>query len=97
MSRSASEASAGTAQDPDVSRRRLIFFASTDPQASTKPLWTAYHFGMVAHGAGLDAEVRLAGDAVAALLPDGLPAGPDGERVAAKMSEALASGLFVSG
>lgn len=44
--------------------KRLIFFASADPEANPKPIWSAYHFANVASGAGLDAEVRLAGDAV---------------------------------
>lgn len=43
---------------------RLIFFASADPAANPKPIWSAYHFAQVASRAGLDAEVRLAGDAV---------------------------------
>ncbi|MFP5363457.1 MAG: hypothetical protein ACLGI5_12095 [Thermoleophilia bacterium] len=43
---------------------RLIFFASSDPGADPKPIWSAYHFAEVAARAGLDAEVRLAGDAV---------------------------------
>ena len=43
---------------------RLIFFASADPAADPKPIWSAYHFAEVASRAGLDAEVRLAGDAV---------------------------------
>lgn len=43
---------------------RLIFFASSDPAANQKPIWSAYHFAEVASRAGLDAEVRLAGDAV---------------------------------
>ena len=42
---------------------RLIFFASSDP-ANPKPIWSAYHFAQTAARAGLDAEVRLAGDAV---------------------------------
>ncbi len=44
--------------------KRLIFFASADPEADPKPIWSAYHFANVASTAGLDAEVRLAGDAV---------------------------------
>ena len=43
---------------------RLIFFASSDPGLDPKPIWSAYHFAEVATRAGLEAEVRLAGDAV---------------------------------
>ena len=45
-------------------RRRLIFFATADPGTDPDPAWRAYHFAEVAAEAGLDAEVRLAGDAV---------------------------------
>lgn len=43
---------------------RLVFFASADPTINPDPVWSAYHFANVASAAGLDAEVRLAGDAV---------------------------------
>lgn len=45
-------------------RKRLIFFASSDTREETGPAWSAYHFAKVAANAGLEAEVRLAGDAV---------------------------------
>lgn len=80
-----------------MTRRRLVFFAGKDPQVDTGPIWSAYHFGLVAHGAGLEAEVRLAGGAVGALRDDGLPAGPEGDRVRDKMHEAVEAVLFVSG
>ncbi len=44
--------------------RKLIFFTSADPGSNPDPAWRAYHFAAVAARAGLDAEVRLAGDAV---------------------------------
>lgn len=47
-----------------MDRKRLIFFVSSDPRADPKPASSAYHFATVAAGAGLDAEVRLAGDGV---------------------------------
>ena len=47
---------------------RLIFFASSDP-ANPKPIWSAYHFAQTAARAGLEAEVRLAGDAVRVAQP----------------------------
>lgn len=47
-----------------MDRKRLIFFVSSDPHDNPKPAWQAYHFAQVAAKAGLDAEVRLAGDAV---------------------------------
>ena len=53
-------------------RRKLIFFASSDPRENPGPAWSAYHFANVAGKAGLEAEVRLAGDAVKVALPDGV-------------------------
>ena len=45
-------------------RRKLIFFVSADPTENPNPAWSAYHFAEVAGKAGLEAEVRLAGDGV---------------------------------
>ncbi len=45
-------------------RKKLIFFVSADPRENPGPAWSAYHFAKVAAEAGLDAEVRLAGDGV---------------------------------
>ncbi len=45
-------------------RKKLIFFASADPRQNPGPAWSAYHFASVAAKAGLEAEVRLAGDGV---------------------------------
>ncbi|MDQ3897087.1 MAG: hypothetical protein M3326_07550 [Actinomycetota bacterium] len=45
-------------------RKKLIFFASADPRENPGPAWSAYHFADVAAKAGLEAEVRLAGDGV---------------------------------
>ena len=45
-------------------RRKLIFFASANPRENPGPAWSAYHFAKVATDAGLEAEVRLAGDGV---------------------------------
>lgn len=51
-------------EEVSVSRKHLVFFASADPRSNPGPAWSAYHFATVATSAGLDAEVRLAGDAV---------------------------------
>ena len=50
-------------------RKKLIFFASADPKVDPNPAWSAYHFAKTAANAGLDAEVRLAGDAVRLARP----------------------------
>jgi hypothetical protein len=49
---------------PSPERKKLIFFASADPRENPGPAWSAYHFASVAAEAGLEAEVRLAGDGV---------------------------------
>ena len=54
-----------------MSRKKLIFFASDDPVLNPKPAWSAYHFAEVATKAGLEAEVRLAGDGVKVAQLDG--------------------------
>jgi hypothetical protein len=54
----------------ETDRKKLIFFASADPRQNPGPAWSAYHFANVASNAGLDAEVRLAGDAVRVAHPD---------------------------
>ncbi len=54
-----------------MSRKKLIFFASDDPGSNPKPAWSAYHFAEVATKAGLEAEVRLAGDGVRVAQLDG--------------------------
>ena len=62
--------------DQQPHRKRLIFFASADPRQNPGPAWSAYHFAKVAAEAGLEAEVRLAGDGVRVAhldLLDGAP------------------------
>jgi hypothetical protein len=61
-----------------MERKKLIFFAAADPRTDPGPAWSAYHFANVAAGAGLDAEVRLAGDAVRVARPDGVQESPKG-------------------
>jgi predicted peroxiredoxin len=79
-----------------VQRRKLIFFAGEDPANSTRPAFMAYHFATVAHRAGLESEVRLAGDAVEILKEGGVPDPEYNKRLLNYMHEAVESGLFVS-
>ena len=55
-------------------RKKLIFFVSADPRENPNPAWSAYHFAEVAAKAGLEAEVRLAGDGVRVAHLDSLGA-----------------------
>lgn len=51
-------------------RRKLVFFTTADPRTHPDALFRAYHFATVASASGLQAEVRLAGEAVAVADPD---------------------------
>lgn len=77
-------------------QRRKLVFAGLDPTVSTRPVFMAYHFATVAQRSGLEAEVRLAGDAVAVLEEGGIPDPGYNKRLINYMSEAVENGLFVS-
>ena len=77
-----------------MTRRRLIFFSAADPRENPRPAWSAYHFADVAAKAGLEAEVRLAGDAVRVVQPGGIAATPIGEQLREKV-QAEASRPYV--
>ena len=68
-------------------RRRLVFFTTADPRVDPGPAGQAYHFASVAARAGLDAEVRLAGDAVRLARPDGVAGTPAGQALREKALE----------
>jgi hypothetical protein len=79
-----------------MSRRKLIFFSGADPRTNPRPSWSAYHFANVAATAGLDAEVRLAGDAVRLAQPDGIPDTELGDQLRDKVKESLDAPYLVS-
>lgn len=68
-------------------RRRLVFFTTADPRLDPGPAGQAYHFAAVAARTGLDAEVRLAGDAVRLARPDGVEDTPAGQALRARALE----------
>lgn len=70
-----------------TSRRRLVFFTTADPRVDPGPAGQAYHFATVAARTGLDAEVRLAGDAVRLARPDGVAETPAGRALREKALE----------
>ena len=76
--------------------RKLIFFASADPAFNPNPAWEAYHFAQVAAHAGLEAEVRLAGDAVKVALLDGVAASPRGRELKEKVLAGRSAPYLVS-
>lgn len=77
-------------------RRKLIFFAAADPRSNPKPAWSAYHFAATAARAGLDAEVRLAGDAVLVAKPDGVQESPVGHQLVEKAKAGVSAPYLVS-
>lgn len=79
-----------------MQRKRLVFFAAADPRSNPRPVWSAYHFAQVASRAGLQAEVRLAGDAVRIAQPDGVPATSEGEELWEKARQGATAPHFVS-
>jgi hypothetical protein len=79
-----------------MTRRKLIFFAAADTRTNTKPAWSAYHFATVASNAGLEAEVRLAGDAVRLAQPDGIPDTEQGDELREKVKASLDAPFLVS-
>lgn len=77
-----------------MARKHLVFFTSADPRSNPGPAWSAYHFATVAARAGLDAEVRLAGDSVRVAQSDGIQDSDRGNELRAKV-EAGAGGPFL--
>lgn len=77
-------------------RRKLIFFAAADPRANPKPAWSAYHFAATAARAGLQAEVRLAGDAVLVAKPGAVQESPLGHELVAKAKAGVDAPFLVS-
>lgn len=75
-------------------RKKLIFFTAADPRTDPGPAWSAYHFAEVAARTGLNAEVRLAGDAVRLAQPGGVADTDRGRELRAK-AKAGAGGPFL--
>ena len=79
-----------------MSRKKLIFFSAADPRTNPRPSWSAYHFATVAAGAGLEAEVRLAGDAVRLAQPGGIADTEQGDQLRQKVKESIDAPFLVS-
>ncbi len=79
-----------------MERRKLIFFTNSDPAIDPKPAQMAYHFATVAAHAGLEAEVRLAGDAVKLALPDAIAATSEGADLREKVQRGATAGYVIS-
>lgn len=79
-----------------MARRKLIFFAAADPGENARPVWSAYHFAAVAADAGLEAEVRLAGDAVRVAQPGAVISSGQGPDLELKVKAAVDGPFLVS-
>ena len=79
-----------------MARRKLIFFTAADPAKDPGALFRVYHFAGVAGANGLEAEVRLAGDAVSVTDPQRLPDDDLGRDVRAKVAQGAESPFLVS-
>ena len=68
-------------------RKKLIFFTNSDPALMPQNIEQAYHFANVATRAGLEAEVRLAGDAVKVAVAGAIADSPSGLVLQEKVKE----------
>ncbi len=79
-----------------MKRMKLIFFVGSDPARDASRLSAAFHFASAATEAELDAEVRLAGDAVLAADPTYVATVHGAEDLRSRMDTAFSQGLSVS-
>jgi predicted peroxiredoxin len=79
-----------------MERKKLIFFASANPLENPRPARTAYHFASAAADAGLEAEVRLAGDAVLVATVEGIPDTALGDELREKVKKGVDAPFLVS-
>ena len=79
-----------------MDRKRLIFFVTADPAAEASPVGAAYRFASTAAATGLDAEVRLAGDAVLVADPAYVATVGGSETLRQRVDAAVVDGVDVS-
>ena len=79
-----------------MARRKLIFFADHGDTSRNHPVWTAYHFALVAHREGLDVEIRLAADAIEIFKRERPIASKHSDDLGRSMREAADSDVLVS-
>ncbi len=75
---------------------KLIFFVAADPATDAGRVTAAYRFATAAADADLDAEVRLAGDAVLVADPAFLATVPRAEDLRSRIDTARSRGLDVT-
>ncbi len=80
----------------DNTRKRLIFFTNSHPHSDPKPARNAYHLAVSGRKAGLETEVRLAGDGVFVTQLSQVPDTEAGLELKRKVQEARELGVLVS-
>ena len=79
-----------------MARKKLIFFVASDPAAKSSPVTAAYRFAGAAAAADLEAEVRLAGDAVLVADPAYVATVDGSEALRERVDRAVTDGVDVS-
>lgn len=79
-----------------MARKRLIFFTTADPARETSSVTAAYRFATAAAAVDLEAEVRLAGDAVLVADAAYVATVDGGETLRDQLDAAPAEGVSVS-
>ncbi len=79
-----------------MTRKRLIFFVGANPATDAGRLSAAYHFASAAAGASLEAEVRLAGDAVLAADPAFVATVDGADALRKRIDAATSAGVQIS-
>jgi sulfur relay (sulfurtransferase) complex TusBCD TusD component (DsrE family) len=79
-----------------MDRRKLIFFVGANPATDAGRLSAAYRFASAAAGAALEAEVRLAGDAVLAADPAFVAIIADADDLRGRIDGAPGEGVTVT-
>jgi sulfur relay (sulfurtransferase) complex TusBCD TusD component (DsrE family) len=79
-----------------MKRMKLVFFVGTNPAEDTSRLSAAYRFASAAAEADIDAEVRLAGDAVLVADPAFVATVPGAVDLRRQLDDAAARRIRVS-
>lgn len=79
-----------------MDRKKLIFLTARDPAVEASTVAAAYRFAEAAAGAGVDAEVRLAGDAVLIADPAYVATLDGGDTLRGRIDRAVTTRIDVS-
>ncbi len=77
-------------------RKKLIFLSSSDPRSDPEPIRRAYLWATTAANQGLEAEVRLVGEAVRATRPEEIKQFPRLDELRSQMQAGAGHAFLVS-